>query len=339
MFQMTADIVVELQKQIGNNGKPVSVRFKANTINWNVSIDNLCDSASFIIPALCRMTDKNQSYKNIQSANSGEIFSVGDKVSIYAGYDGKNDLQFQGFIVKIDFTVPLKVQCEGYSYQLKSQYYTKTFGKTTVRQVLNYILRGTDITLSEKMSGEIDFEAFPFKNKSGIQILEFLKEKYLLTVFFEYNKLYVGWLATYKPITVKHRLNWNVIKSDDLNFSSYTGSIVNIEVQSRKSTGELVKIKSNNITKAGSTKKLKVFLTNEMQMQIAANEAQEVHNKKGYSGSMLTFLKPFVRPGMTTQIIDTKYQERNGSYLIESVEGSFSPTGGRQKIGIAFKLS
>lgn len=337
MFLMTAQIRVKVKS---GNGDSVILKFPASSLSWKISVDNICDTATFIIPALCRLYDKSNHYSNIPTSdNTGNYFKVGDKVEIYAGYDGKNDLQFKGFISKINFTIPLKVDCEGYSYQLKKNHFNKSFGKTTVKDVLNYIITGTDIKISEKMSNRINFEAHSFKNKTGFQVLEFLKEKYLLTVFFEYDKLYVGLVATYKPIVVKHRLHWNVIDSEALFFSTYTGSIVLIEGVSRRADGTLLKVKASNNPNPGTVKQVKMPYKLKADLQLAANRAQDIENQKGFTGEIITFLKPFVRPGMTTMIIDKKFEERNGSYFIESVDGSFGTGGGRQKIGISFRLS
>lgn len=321
---MTADIKFEGFKAV-----------KPSSLKWNLNIDNYSDTATIIIPAMCRLIDKDVQYSNLAT---GQQIKEGTKVEIYAGYDGKNDLQFKGFVKRVNFKVPLELECEGYSYQLRRKMINKSFGKTTVKEVLEYLIAGTDIKLSSKMPASIDFEAVTFKNYTAVQVLEFLKEKYLLTVFFEFDTLYVGWKATYTGSTVKLRLNWNVIKDDQLLFATYTGSVVHIELENRAKNGTRQKKKAANITRPGDVKKVKTLISNEADKQLAANDMQLSENKKGYSGTLTGFLKPFVRPGQTAQIIDKKYTERNGNYFIESVEGSFNTSGGRQKTGIGFTV-
>ncbi len=322
---MTADIKFEGFKAV-----------KPSSLKWNLNIDNISDTATIVIPAMCRLIDKDVVYNNLPT---GQQIIEGTKVEIYAGYDGKNDLQFKGFVKRINFKVPREIECEGYSYQLRRRIINKSFTKTTVKAVLGYLLEGTDITLSDKCPASIDFEAQTFRNYTGMQLLEYLKEKYLLTVFFEFDKLYVGWRATYNAGTAKLRLNWNVIKDDQLLFATYTGSTVHIEMESRAKDGTRNKKKAANNLKPGDVKKIKTLIDNDSDKQLAANDLQLIENKKGYTGGLLCFLKPFIRPGMTLQIIDKKYQERNGSYFIDSVEGSFNTGGGRQKVNIGFGLS
>lgn len=322
---MTADIKLKGFKAI-----------KPSSMKWDRNIDNICDTASFVIPALCRLVDGPRIYNNVVT---GQKIIEGTKVELNAGYDGRNDLRFKGFVSRINFKVPVEIECEGYSYQLRRTMINHSFGKTTVRAVLELIIKGTDIKLSSRMPNRIDFEPMTFKNYTALQVLEFLKEKYLLTVFFFFDELYVGWRSTFKGSVVKYRLNWNVIKDDQLLFNTYTGSVVHYELESRLPNGEKKKKKATNIIKPGDVKTKKVLIQNEDDKQVAANDAQVLENKKGYSGAISGFLHPYAEPGMTAQIIDKKYQERNGRFFIDSVSGSFGPQGGRQKIGIGFTLS
>lgn len=324
MFLMTANIIFE-------GFKPV----KPSSLKWNINIDNYSDTATIVVPATCRLKDKEGNYSVVPT---GQQICEGTKVEIWAGYDGKNDLQFKGFVKRLNFKKPLEIECEGYSYPLRRQMINKSFGKTTVKEVLNHIIEGTGITLSPNCPDKIDFEPKAFENFTAVQVLDFLKRKYLLTIFFEYDKLYVGWRATYSRKTIKMRLNWNVVDSDALLFNTYTGSIVHIQLVSRAKTGVKQKVKSSNNNKPGNVKVVKTLMQSMADKLNAANDRQILENQKGYTGSITGFLKPFARVGDTVQIIDVNHKERNGSYFIESVEGSFSTGGGRQKIGIGFSV-
>lgn len=325
MFVITANILFA-------GFKPV----KPSSLKWKVSVDDYCDTASITLPAMCRLKDKENNYSNVPT---GQAFKEGTPVEIYGGYDNNNYLQFKGFINRINFKVPVEIECEGYSYQLRRKVINKSFGRTTLTEVLNYIIAGTDIKLSPLNPATIVFEKTTFKNYNALQVLDFLKEKYLLTCFFRYDELYVGWRATYAGNEVKLRLNWNVIKDDSLLFNTYTGSTVHIEMESRKADGTRGKKKAQNVMKPGDVKKVKTFIQSEADKQMAANDRQQVENKKGYSGAITGYLIPFARHGDTAVIIDKKYAERNGNYFIDSVEGSLGSSGGRQKIAIGFALS
>lgn len=323
-----------------NGRKNMVVRFKPSSMEWDLSVDNYCQTASFIIPSKCAGNTKITSIREIKNADStGDYLKEGDKVQLYAGYDNKYDLQFSGFISRINFDKPLKVECEGYSYQLRNKIINKSFSKTTVKEVLNYLIKGTNIRLSPQCPDKVVFESAGFKNKNGIEVLEYLKEKYLLTIFFQSNVLYVGWLATYKSSAVKFRLRWNVIKNDQLLYRTYTGSKVNIYVASRNKSGTKEKAGTDEKNKSASTKTINTYSRNMDDKKLMAKDAQLRQNSQGYSGSITAFLVPYVRPGMTAIILDKENPKRDGSYFIESVKGSFGPGGGRQVIGISFALS
>ncbi|MEO6456549.1 MAG: hypothetical protein ABIN97_20905 [Ginsengibacter sp.] len=362
MFRITANIRVKIWNERTGDYLKTVLKFPASSIKWNVGIDNYFDTASFIIPAMCRMKTSGEQYNNIQAQyieetvlggrkeaeeknknstliKSTKVFKQGDKVEIYAGYDGKNDLQFKGFISRINFTIPVEIMCEGYAYQLRTKIINKSFPNTTIKELLYYLIADTGIQLSDKCPERIDFRAHQFKNKTGLQVLDYLKEEYGLTVFFQYHFLYVGWRATYKGEIVKHRLNWNVIESKELLFNTYTGSTVNFVYKSRFASGAIKKIRANNIINHGEVKEVQTVIQSDSDMQLSVNDRQLKEDQKGYTGKITGFLKPFVRPGMTTEIIDKKYSERNGRYFIESVEGSVSDKGGRQTIGVSFALS
>lgn len=324
MFVLTGNILFTGFKEV-----------KPGSLKWKLSVDDYCDTASITLPAMCRMVDKERNHSTIPT---GQAIKEGTPVAIYAGYDGKNDLQFKGFVSRINFKVPVEIDCEGYSWQLRRKMINKTFARTTVKEVLNFIIAGTDIKLSAKNPDKIIFEHTRFENYTALQVLDFLKEKYLLTVFFQYDELYVGWRSAYTGNEVKHRLNWNVIKDDSLLFNTYTGTTVHIELESRKADGTRGKKRAQNVMKPGDVKKVKTFIQDDDDKQLAADDRQQLENKKGYSGALTGYLKPFCRPGDTSIIIDKKYQERNGRYFIDSVEGSFGSGGGRQKIAIGFAL-
>ena len=309
---------------------------KPSSLKWKRHLDNVCDTASITLPGICRLVGKKSEYKNV---NTAQQFKEGTPVEIYAGYDGKNDLQFKGFISRVNYRIPVEIECEGYSWLLRNKIITHRFGRTTVKKVLEFLTEGTAIKLSAKMPDSIKFEPVTFDNYTALQVLEFLKEKYLLTVCFFYDELYVGWRATFVGNTVKLRLNWNVADDGSLVFNTYTGATVHMEPVSRGTDGKKKKARAGNALNPGNIKRINTLIQDEADKLAAANDSQLKAQQQGYRGNLTAFLKPFIQPGDTIQIIDKKYPERNGSYFCPGVDGSFSTNGGRQKADIDFKLN
>ncbi|NOS94533.1 MAG: hypothetical protein HOP30_21690 [Cyclobacteriaceae bacterium] len=321
---MKSDITIGPYKQV-----------KANSFTWNTSLENFSDSALIKLPAITSLKKEGDEYDRVQT---GLQLKEGLKVDIKAGYDGITYTRFRGFIRRINFTVPLELDCEGYSYQLRKVLdFTKAYKKTTVRKMLEDLTQGTDIKLSESIP-HIPIDKATFKNVTGIQVLEWFKEKCLLTVYFNFDTLYVGALALEPKASQKFRLGWNVIKDNDLKFNDEKEFVdVRITIESRAKSGVKEQAYDGNVN--GQNKILRTAIRDKsIQNQIAVEKRKQLVTR-GYEGSITTFLVPFVVPGDTAVIDDTKYPQRIGRYFITGVEGSFNSGGGRQKVKIGHKLS
>jgi hypothetical protein len=319
MFKMTADIKFTGFKAI-----------KPNSLTWNRSVDNFSDTATIKLPNQCKFNDK--------TIQTGTQFPEGTPVLIDAGYNGKNDLQFQGFVRRINFTIPVEIECEGYSYQLRKKIgINKSYQSTTIKAILTDLIAGTDIKLHPAIPN-IPIDKVTFQNASGIQILEWMKDKCLLTCYFVYNQLYVGGLQLVPEATAKLRLGYNVVKDNELKFNEKEFAQVKITVLNRSKRGTLSGQSSSPSGKISGVKKLRTVITDtKTQADIATRERQTLVNR-GYEGAITAFIKPFVTPGMAVQIDDVKYKARTGKYFVTGVEGSFSKSGGRQKIKIGSSL-
>jgi hypothetical protein len=323
MFLMTCDIIIDKFKPI-----------KPNAVKWSRSVENYSDSATIKVPSISALKKNGKTYERVQT---GLQLKEGMAVEIYAGYDGENDLRFKGFIRRINFTVPLEIECEGYSYQLRKRLdFSKAYKNTTVKKILEDVCTGTDIKLSSDIPN-IPLDKATFKNASGIQVIEWFKDKCLLTVYFNYDTLYVGALELEPKTTVDLRLGWNVIKDNDLKFNDNKEfADVRIEIGARNEQGERKREMAGN--KDGQVKRFNTAIKDgATQKEIAKQKRNEILNR-GYEGSVTCFLKPFIEPGMAVRIDDTKYPERKGRYFVSGVDGDFSTGGGRQKVKIGNTL-
>ena len=325
-FRLQTNIV------IGAFKKPI----KPFSVEWKRSIDSFSDSCSIKVPGVARLKTVDTQYRTV---NAAEQFEEGMKVDAYAGYDGVLVKRFTGFIRRINFAIPVEIECEGYSYQLrKKEGYSKSYTNTTVKQLLQDLVTGTDIKLSDSIPN-IPLTNIYFKNVKGIEVLEYLKDKCLLTSYFNHDVLYVGLKMTEPKETVKLRLGWNVIKDDDLKFNSGKElATVNIQIEKKNADG--TKSKSNVGIKNGATKVLKIrHISDEALQKEIATEQRKKMLFMGYEGSLNMFLIPVINPGDAVRIEDKRYPQRTGLYFVESVTGSaIAGKGGRQKIKIGASL-
>jgi hypothetical protein len=304
--------------------------FKPSSLTWKRTIDNYSDEAKVKIPAICNVVGKADFLQTAQQ------FDEGMKVTINAGYDSNNQLRFVGFIKRINFTVPLEIECEGYSYQLRKKLgIKKSFRKNTkLKDILSYLVEGTDIKLSAAIPDITIESAVTFNNSTGTQALDLIKEKLLQTVYFNFDTLYVGLRETEIKGNAKLRLGWNVIKDNELKFNSKKEfAEVKIVMRSRKRDGTFREAVHDSKFTNTLIKQIKVQLSADYLQKMAADYKKTLTNM-GYEGTTTAFLIPYAEPGMAAVITDQRYPERNGTYFIEAVDGEFSTSGGRQKIKI-----
>ncbi|BAV09398.1 hypothetical protein SAMN05421788_101834 [Filimonas lacunae] len=329
MFLMTNSITI-------GGFKP----FKCTSATWSRSMDNYADSAKIKLPALCRLVKTGDQYE-IPEMSTNQVLKSGMPVTISCGYNGLDKVRFKGFIKQINFSVPLEIECEGYSFllQMDKKIMKHNYVKTTVKKILQDLVADTSIKLSPLVP-DIPVSKAELANKSGVQVLEWLKTNMLLTVYFNFDELYVGlrYVDMKRSTTVKHKLGWNVIKDNQLTFNSdKTDTQVNISLKARQPDG--VK-KEWTDTGTGNKKVLTIqgIDLDSSFLQKLRDDRQLQENQKGYGGKITGFLEPACDLNTVSAISDPRYIERAGNYVIESIEGSFDASGGRQHIGIGIKI-
>ncbi|MBO9200583.1 MULTISPECIES: hypothetical protein [Niastella] len=324
---MTSNVTVEGIKNI----------IKPNGISWKRSVTDYSDTATIKLPAVAMLKKEGGEYERIET---GIKFQEGKKITIACGYDGKNPVQFKGFISQIKPNIPLEIECEGYSYQLrKKQAFNKSYrAGTNMKKVLTDLIDGTDITLSKAIPDVIIQSPVQFSGKTAIQVLDWFKEQMLMTVYFNFQELYVGLKYTNFKNTIKLRLGWNVVEDNDLKFNPNKNlSNVKVALSTKQKDGKTQYADPKSKGNDSKQIKMKVRLDPDTLKKIQEDQKRKLMNR-GYEGSLTSFLVPFAEPAMAVEIDDPKYPARAGKYFIEAVEGEFGSGGGRQKIKIEASL-
>lgn len=327
MFVMTHNVTIEGV----NSSRP----FKASELRWSRSISEYCDSASIKIPLITRLNKNDGDLP--KSVPTDMAIKEGMKVIIEAGYNKQNDICFMGFVRRVNISRPSEVVCEGYSYQIRAKKsFIKNYKNTTVKEILTDLISDTEIMLSNSIP-EVRIDKAVF-TKDGISVLDWLKEKCLLTVYFNLNELYCGLEQLDLKQTKKFRVGWNLV--DVSNFilnKDKELSEVRIEISSREPDGSKKKGYSGKKDNDGVIRYTSV-IRDEESLKAIARQIRRRELNRGYEGSVTAFLKPHVVPGMAVEIEDATYTERNGKYFVSRVDGEFSKRGGRQKIVLGGSL-
>lgn len=350
MFVLTSNI------KIGRfaNVKPHEVKITKSMRQYN-------DTAVVKVPITARIKRKGQVVT--QSAETAKLFGEGDAVRIDLGYGGEMRTEFEGFIARVNFTTPLEIECEGYSYQLRQRTYARTFVKAELLEVLKYLVQGTDILLDEKQIPSFVIDKLVLQQHSGTEALDMLKKisSDLIYFIFSGKVLYGGLLGfDYKLLekfpekpNVRYQLGWNTIKDNNLKLRQAKNQNVTIHFVGEKKDGTKERVTVNGKTRtrahvvtttgaSGTTGETKVITTHAVtdtgSLQKLAEAAHLKSSYDGYEGKITTFLVPYCEPAFRAQVDDPKYPERSGRYLVESTEVTYSTSGARRTVGLGLQL-
>ncbi|MBO4233906.1 hypothetical protein FO675_06260 [Riemerella anatipestifer] len=342
-FILTSDITIGENKNV-----------KANKVTWKSEVGSFIDTCTINLPRRPYLVDENIEEFSGKGLIKKQLykFKEGDKVSVLLGYNKKNTKRFEGFVRRVNMGIPVQLECEGYGYQLHGLVFNKTYANTTVKQLLQDITAGTDIVLSKEIP-DIPLKNVRFKNASGIKVLEWLKNEVKLSVYFNFNEIFVGTMYGKVQDRVKVKIGWNTVKDDDFKQRNVETK-VNIVIREKDEKGLVKKVKSPTTGKVSSrviktkitetdkysnNKELKIRAGIPAQyMKEIAQRLQTKEDYKGHEGDVVLFLVPTVTKGMVMQLDGGMYPEKSGEYFVESVSGEFGENGGRQTVKLGFLM-
>jgi hypothetical protein len=314
-----------------------TIKFDAvNNIEIEKSIDKISSLAKIKIPTSARL--KYEDPDKTESIQTEKMFKKGDKINIQLGYDDRLQEEYDGFIYKINYTTPLEIECEGHEFLLRDELPTKTFPSTTLKEVLQYIIKDKKITLDGDIPA-VNMVNYVIPAKlTRLDALQQVKERYGLTIFFVNNTLYAGLdFVKYKG-TVVYSLGVNTPKVDELKFQ-YADD-VKLKVKAIQINKNNTKLEAEIGDKNGEQRTLYFYTAKSTEdlKKLAENEMQK-YKYTGYTGKITAFLEPYVTCGMVAEIRDIKYKERSGKYEIRSVFTTFGTSGARRQVEIGKTVS
>ena len=315
------------------NNEPIIRAIKPSAVNIKQSVSNLVDTAEITLPLTPYLRQDNTDGTLIPER--GIVFNPGDRVTIRMGYDDDITQRFEGFIARISNTVPMTLYCEGYASQLRNVIFNYSYTNTTLKKMLSDLCAGTDITISP-YTVDLPLSNIFFRNASGLKVLEWVQKELLCRVWFDGRQLYAGasLYALPKP-SVSFRLGYNTVKDSELQKKS-DKEHVQLSIVEKQPTGATKKVKDVS-KKYSATKEIKIRpgLPEGFKRSLVA-ELQKLADNHGYEGKITAFLTPYVDKAYTIEIQDKRYPDREGRYFAESVDTSFSHSGGRQTINLIY---
>lgn len=308
-----------------------SVTFRSvHDVQIKRSIYSLAATAVIKVPVTAVLKHEGEPPAHIETAS---VIKVGDNVTIRLGYDNQLRTEFIGYVKRLNYKLPLEIECEDEYYKTRFVNCVFSARETTLKACLNDVLSG----FKTGEIADLTLKNFVINNKPGSWLLGYLKKEYGLLAYFDINgKMYVGKANSVKGETVKYVLRENVIDDKELKYQ--LAQDVKLKVKAVCYYKDGTKIEGELGDDGGEQKTLYYYDVKDAgELKALANEELRRYSFDGYRGKIRTFLQPYAIPGMVADLTDKTYPERSGSYFIEAVTTTFGTGGARRTIEIGIK--
>lgn len=301
-----------------------------STAEIRKSIYSLVDTCELYLPVNCHLIDMTDG-TIVQCRNN--VLNSGDKVVVRLGYDDDIHTTFEGFVVAIEKSIPLKIYCEGYSFLLRDKVINKSFENVTMLRLLSEI-----IGYEERIQGyavDVNLQNVFLHNVTSYKALQWIKDQLQCDVFFKGSTLYclpsLKYLEENKP--VKLRLGWNTIENDKLQ-ADERAKILKVVIVEHTKKGNIQKSrytdnKYDTLIEVRIRQGMPEWFIEDLREKI-----QQRMDYRGFKGEITTFLVPFIDKGDIVEIEDKRYPQRSGKYYVYGVKTTFGVNGGRQILNL-----
>lgn len=298
-----------------------------NDVKIERSIYDLAAKATIKVPVTAVLKSQDET-KQVETAKE---IKVGDKVIIKLGYNDSFKTEFVGYVRGVNLRAPLEIECEDEYYMTRNKNVTLQ-GKTTLKDIIS------KCGLAAGYIEELTLSNFEADKRAVSWVLKQLKTKYGLCIYFDYQgKVYAHAPAKVESKEVKYKLRYNVISDDDLTYQLAEDVKISIKAKCVYANGTEVEATAG--VEGGEQKTLHFYdVEDEKELATLAKLEVERLSYDGYRGKITTFLQPYAEPNMVAVIVDEIYNKRDGRYLIESVDTTFSTSGARRQIEIGRKI-
>ncbi|MEA4916543.1 hypothetical protein [Proteiniphilum sp.] len=298
----------------------------------NENILEISDTAKITIP---------RNYKQLEGRSVLDQFSVGDKMTISAGYyygaDVDIALEFSGYIQEIESDYPLIIHCEDESYIFRQNNHNKSYRSATLKQVLSDIVP-KDIAIE---CPDMALGKFMIDNASTYAVLQGLVKNYGLYSRLHGDRLKVGLAYEFGDNTTEHTYTIGKdVKKNELKYKRERDFKIRFKAISNNPDGTKTTVTVGNKDGDASERTLNFagpMSEGELKKIAEATMKKVVYD--GYTGSITGFGIPRTHAGDALVIRDQFDPEREGKYMIEKVDITYNETGGfSRKNSLSFKL-
>lgn len=298
-----------------------------DSVKIHRSVDLLADTAEVRLPAtvLNKMLD-------IES-----LIRRGDRVRIVLGYDDVMTEEFSGFLQEISVNGGnITLNCEDALFLLRKPVGDIELKNTTLKSLLEHIVRETGIGASVNCSYEFNYEKYVISRASGYDILKKVQEETKANIYMKGSVLHVH--PAYEELfgRVVYDFSQNVEK-DNLTYKRADERKFEVEVEGMTKGGQSVKVLTG--TTGGDRRSVKVYgVTDPVLLKKRGEEELKYLVYDGYEGDFTTWLLPYCDAGYSAELRDKEYPHKDGKYYVTAVTTEFSQNGGIRKVQLGRKL-
>lgn len=298
----------------------------------NENILEISNTAKITIP---------RHYKQLNGKSVLEMFKVGDKMKIEAGYYYRDDVdletEFVGYIREIESDYPLVIHCDDETYPLRQNNYVKSYKDATLKDILSDIIPGY-ISFS---CPDVRVGKYQIDNASAFAVLQDLMKNYGLYSRLQDGKMKVGLAYEFGDNTSEHTYTIGKdVKKNELKYKRKEDFKVRYKAIATNPNGTKTTVEVGNKEKDASERTLNFagpLSENELRQRALAVMAKTVYD--GYTGSITGFGTPRTHAGDALNIKDKFEPEREGKYMIEKVDVTYNESGGYSRQNtLSFKL-
>jgi hypothetical protein len=300
-----------------------------HSIEIKESVTELSDTAKVVLPRF---------FEKLDGKYPLDYIKAGDKVTIDYGYEETGIYrEFTGYLRTISSDAPLELECDQL-YPLRQNNFVKSYRQVTLKQLLTLVTQGTFLKTIE--APEVQMGKWLVDNASTYQVLTKVKEQYGLFGRIYGDILHVGFAWDWRPgYTQTHVYNMQGnVKGNDLVYKTHDQFNVRVRVKIRGKKGKVAYIEAGSKDKDATVHTIEYAASSETVAKQIADARLKKSVYDGYSGSVTGFGIPLTRAGDSLTIVNKREPYREGTYLIEKVEKTYSSSGISRKNDIAFKL-
>lgn len=299
------------------------------------SVDLLADTCTITLPGFAY----NKAFRVEQKIKRG------DAIEVRLGYDGKLVTEFKGYLLNINTDDgSLTLNCEDDLFVLRKDVKDKQFVHATVKEIVQYCLDQTGVSLKLNCSFGDGFiyDKFVISKATAYDVLKKLQEETKANIYIRTNNdtkqeelnIHPLYAETHGYVSYSFQQN---IEESNLKFKRAEDKRVEVIVESVGKDGKTNTVRTG--TTGGDQETVKVYGMNEAAMKQRADSEYLKRVYDGYEGSVSTWMIPTVEPGDSADVFDEDFEFKNGTYYVTAVTTKFDDGGGKREVQLGIKLA